>query len=137
MEQGISKPHACAKCGGNHSCICPEGSTSYFKCGQTGNFMRYSLKNKQRNANGGNRAQSSSNAPPAIESPRRATFITNGGENCLYVMSSHKKQKHSLYISLLLFESFTFLFMTSYIQEKFIFCNSIYFYELWCYSWET
>ena len=38
MAQGGSKPPACAKCGRNHSVVCHDGSTGFFKCGQIGHF---------------------------------------------------------------------------------------------------
>ncbi|XP_049358592.1 uncharacterized protein LOC125823235 [Solanum verrucosum] len=59
-----SKTPACAKCGRSHSGMCRDDSTSCFKCGQKGNFMRKCPKRLQSNGNGGNRAQSSSIAPP-------------------------------------------------------------------------
>lgn len=73
MVQGGSKPLACAKCGRNHSSSCRDGSAVYFKCGQNGNFMQDSPKKRYGNGNGGNRAQSSSIAPPDRATPRRAT----------------------------------------------------------------
>ncbi|KAG5571242.1 hypothetical protein H5410_061008 [Solanum commersonii] len=44
-----------------------------FKCGQNGQFMREYPKNKQGNSNGGNRAQSSSVAPPNRAASRETT----------------------------------------------------------------
>ncbi|KAK4716448.1 hypothetical protein R3W88_014786 [Solanum pinnatisectum] len=46
MAQGGSKPPACTKCGRDHSGTCREDSTSCFKCGQNGHFMREYLMNK-------------------------------------------------------------------------------------------
>uniref|UniRef100_M1DZA5 Gag-pol protein n=1 Tax=Solanum tuberosum TaxID=4113 RepID=M1DZA5_SOLTU len=95
VAQGGSKPPACAKCGRNHSGICREGSTECFKCGQTGYFMRECPKNKKGNGNGGNRAQSSSVAPPDRATPRGATSGTGGGTNRLYAINSHQEQEDS------------------------------------------
>ncbi|KAH0691243.1 hypothetical protein KY285_018431 [Solanum tuberosum] len=85
-----SKPHTCAKCGKNHSGICCEGSTGCFKCGQSGHFMRECPKRKQGSGNGGNRAQSSSVAPPDRTAPRWATSGTGGGINLLYAINSRQ-----------------------------------------------
>ncbi|KAK4724056.1 hypothetical protein R3W88_026835 [Solanum pinnatisectum] len=85
------KPPACAKCGRNHSGICREGSTGYFKCGQTRHFMRECPKNKHGNGNRVNRAQSSSVAPPDKAAPRGATSRTGGGTNLLYAINSHQE----------------------------------------------
>ncbi|WMV29272.1 hypothetical protein MTR67_022657 [Solanum verrucosum] len=59
-----TKTFAFAKCGRNHSGMCRDGSTSCFKCGQNGHFMRECPKRRQSNGNEGNRARPSSVAPP-------------------------------------------------------------------------
>uniref|UniRef100_M1DVX7 Gag-pol protein n=1 Tax=Solanum tuberosum TaxID=4113 RepID=M1DVX7_SOLTU len=92
ITQKSSKPPACAKCGRNHSGICREGSTGCFKCGQSGHFMPECPKNRQGNGNGGNRAQSSSVAPPDRVAPRGATSGTSGGTNRLYAFNSRQEQ---------------------------------------------
>ncbi|KAG5609350.1 hypothetical protein H5410_020631 [Solanum commersonii] len=73
VAQGGSMPHTYTKCGRNHSGICREGSTGCFKCGQNGYFMRECPKNRQ--SNGGNRAQSSSVATPDRAIPREARCL--------------------------------------------------------------
>lgn len=93
MVQGGSKPPACTKCGRNHSGTCREGSTGCFKCGQNGHFMRECPKNKKGNGNEGNRAQSSSVAPPNRAASRGATSGTSGGTNRLYAITSRQKQE--------------------------------------------
>ncbi|KAH0776452.1 hypothetical protein KY290_007863 [Solanum tuberosum] len=72
VAQGGSKPPACAKCGRNHS-ECP----------------------KNRQSNGGNRAQSSSVVPPDRTAPRGATSSTGRGVNRLYAITSCHKQGNS------------------------------------------
>uniref|UniRef100_M1DFH1 Gag-pol polyprotein n=1 Tax=Solanum tuberosum TaxID=4113 RepID=M1DFH1_SOLTU len=73
-----------------NKCICCEGSTGCFKCGQSGHFMRECPKRKQGSGNGGNRAQSSSVAPPDRTAPRWATSGTGGGINLLYAINSRQ-----------------------------------------------
>ena len=72
MVQRDSKPHACAKCGRNHSSIFHQGSTSFFKCGYNCHFMRKILNNKQGSGNGCVRGQCSI-SPPDIDGPRGTT----------------------------------------------------------------
>ncbi|KAG5572032.1 hypothetical protein H5410_061798 [Solanum commersonii] len=43
----------------------------------------------------GNKAQSSSVAPPDRATPRGATSVTGGGENCLYAITSRQDQENS------------------------------------------
>ncbi|WMV59048.1 hypothetical protein MTR67_052433 [Solanum verrucosum] len=62
--QGGTKTPACVKCCKSHSGVCRDGSTSCFKGGQNGHFMRKCPMNMKSNGNGGNRAHSSSVAPP-------------------------------------------------------------------------
>ena len=88
VKQGGNKPPACAKCGKNHFGVCPEGSTSCFKCTQMGHFMRESPKNKQGSGNGGNITQYSSVAPTGRVSPRGASSGTGGGTNCLQALNN-------------------------------------------------
>nr|XP_004234892.1 uncharacterized protein LOC101249248 [Solanum lycopersicum] len=94
VAQG-GKPPACAKCGKNHFGVCPEGSTSCFKCTQMGPFMRESPKNKQGSGNGGNITQYSSVAPTGRVSPRGASSGTGRGTNCLYSLNNIHEQKDS------------------------------------------
>uniref|UniRef100_M1D8X5 Retrotransposon gag protein n=1 Tax=Solanum tuberosum TaxID=4113 RepID=M1D8X5_SOLTU len=60
-------------------------------CGQNGHFMRECLKNMQGVGNGGNRAQSSSLAPPNKATLRGATSGTGGGANLLYAITSRQE----------------------------------------------
>ncbi|KAH0728063.1 hypothetical protein KY284_003928 [Solanum tuberosum] len=67
VAQGGSKPHACTKCGRNHSGVCREGSTGCFKCV----------------------------APPDRVAPRGVTSGTGRGANRLYVITSRQEQEDS------------------------------------------
>lgn len=89
MAQRGSKPPACAKCGRNHSGTCREGSTGCVKCCQNGHLMRECPKNKQGN---GNKAQSSSVAPPYKVAPRGATQVL-AEEQTAYMLSPVAKSK--------------------------------------------
>ncbi|KAK4729912.1 hypothetical protein R3W88_022900 [Solanum pinnatisectum] len=95
MAQGGSKPPAYAKCGRSHTGLCRDGSTGCFKCGQNGHFMRVCPKNRQGNDNGGNRAQSSSGAPPDRATSRGATSGAGGGGNRLYAITGRQEQEDS------------------------------------------
>ena len=95
MAQRGNKPPACPKCGRNHSGICLEGSTGCFKCGQNGHFIRDCVENMQGYGNSGNKAQSSSVAPPNRVAPRGATSGTGGGTNRLYAITSRQEQENS------------------------------------------
>ncbi|XP_049405219.1 uncharacterized protein LOC125868664 [Solanum stenotomum] len=81
MAQGGTKNPACAEYGRNNSGICRDGSTGCFKYGQNGHFMRECPKNKQGSGNRGNRAQSSSVAPPDKAAPRGATSDTGNQDS--------------------------------------------------------
>uniref|UniRef100_M1D806 Gag-pol protein n=1 Tax=Solanum tuberosum TaxID=4113 RepID=M1D806_SOLTU len=96
MAQGGNRTPACAKYGRSHSGVCRDGSTGCFKCGQNGHFMRECPKNRQGNGSGGNRAQSSSVAPPDRAASRGATSGTGGGGNCIYVITSRQEQENAL-----------------------------------------
>ncbi|KAG5587115.1 hypothetical protein H5410_047549, partial [Solanum commersonii] len=79
MAQRGSKPHACAKCGRNHH----SGYTFYARVS----------KNKQRNGNGGNRAQSSLVAPPDRVAPRGATYVYAFGKRVRVLREEKKEEK--------------------------------------------
>uniref|UniRef100_M1DQT2 Gag-pol polyprotein n=1 Tax=Solanum tuberosum TaxID=4113 RepID=M1DQT2_SOLTU len=81
---------------GNESGIRKVMPTGHLSNRNRSHFMRECPKNKQGNGNGGNRAQSSSVAPPDRTSPRGATSGTSGGANCLYVITSRQEQEDSL-----------------------------------------
>ncbi|KAH0732763.1 hypothetical protein KY289_003951 [Solanum tuberosum] len=53
-QRGTKTP-GCAKCGRSHSGMCRDDSTSFFKCGQNGHFMRECPKSRQSNGGEGNR----------------------------------------------------------------------------------
>ncbi|XP_049364745.1 uncharacterized protein LOC125829577 [Solanum verrucosum] len=74
---------------------CRDGSTSCFKYGQEGHFMKECPKNRQGNKNHGNRGQSSSVAPPDRAAPREATSGTSRGANRLYAIASCQEQDDS------------------------------------------
>ncbi|WMV13636.1 hypothetical protein MTR67_007021 [Solanum verrucosum] len=71
-QKGAAPSSASAPAPKNKS-TCREGSAGCFKSGQNGYLMRKCSKNRQGNGNGGNRAQSSSVAPPDRAAPRGAT----------------------------------------------------------------
>ncbi|KAK4706527.1 hypothetical protein R3W88_033923 [Solanum pinnatisectum] len=96
MAQGGNWAPACAKCGRTHLSKFCDGSTGCFKYEQEGHFMKECSKNRQGNGNLGNRAQSSSLAPPDRAAPRGATSGTGGGANWLYAIISHQEQENSL-----------------------------------------
>ncbi|XP_049359236.1 uncharacterized protein LOC125823921 [Solanum verrucosum] len=73
VAQGGNGILVCAKCGRTHSGVCRDGCIGFFKCGQNGHLMKECPKSRQGNVNGGNRAQSSSVAPPERATSRGAT----------------------------------------------------------------
>ena len=95
MAQGGSKPPFCSKCGRNYLGIFRESSNVCSKCGFTRHFMQYCPKNNKGNGSGGNRAQSSSVAPPHKFSPREANFVTSEGTNPLYGINNSQEQEDS------------------------------------------
>ncbi|KAG5576677.1 hypothetical protein H5410_056811 [Solanum commersonii] len=58
--------------------------------------------------NGGNRAQSSSIAPPDRVAPRGATSGTSRGANHLYVITSRQEQENSLDVVSGMIKAFSF-----------------------------
>ncbi|XP_069154534.1 uncharacterized protein [Solanum lycopersicum] len=80
------------KCERKISCAYRDGSSGCLKCGQNGHFMRECPMNKHVNTNGGNRAQSSSVAPPYKAAPRGTTYGTGGGTNNLYTLKSPRSR---------------------------------------------
>ncbi|XP_049344680.1 uncharacterized protein LOC125809052 [Solanum verrucosum] len=82
---------ACAKYGRTHLRVCHDGSTGCVKCGQNGHFMKECIENMQGDGNRGNRAQSSSAAPPNRVAPRGATSQIDEGANRLYAITSHQE----------------------------------------------
>ncbi|KAH0657727.1 hypothetical protein KY289_026475 [Solanum tuberosum] len=64
------------------------------ECGRTSHFTKEFPKNRQGSGNGGNRAQSSSVAPPDRVVPRGATLGTSGRANRLNAITSHQEQEN-------------------------------------------
>ena len=60
--------------------------------------MRECPNNKQGGKNPGNRAQSSSVAPPNRDAPRGATSCTDRGTNYLYGITRHQEHENSPYV---------------------------------------
>ncbi|KAH0729889.1 hypothetical protein KY289_001077 [Solanum tuberosum] len=83
VAQGGNWAHVCGKCGRTHPGKCRNGSTSCFKCGQEGHFMKECPKIRQV-------------APPNWATPRGATSGTGGGTNHLYAITSRQEQENSL-----------------------------------------
>ncbi|KAH0695075.1 hypothetical protein KY285_022172 [Solanum tuberosum] len=93
--------------------------------------MKECPKSRQGSGNLGNRAQSSSVAPPDRMTPRGATSSTGGGENRLYAITSRHEQENSQnvvtgMINVLAFNVYALLdpgaslsFVTSYVANKF------------------
>ncbi|XP_049412300.1 uncharacterized protein LOC125875241 [Solanum stenotomum] len=103
-----SKPLACTKCGRKQSGICRKGSIGYFKCGQSGHFMRECPKNRQSSGELGSRVQSSSAAPPDRMVPRGATSSTGGGANRLYAFNIRQGQEDSPHVVIGMIRVFDF-----------------------------
>ncbi|XP_049372732.1 uncharacterized protein LOC125837697 [Solanum verrucosum] len=87
---------------------CRDGSTGCFKCGQASYFMIKCPKNKQVNVNGGNRAQSSSTAPPDRVAPGGATSGTGRGANRLYAITSRQEKENFPDVVTSMIKVFTF-----------------------------
>ncbi|KAH0679464.1 hypothetical protein KY284_020549 [Solanum tuberosum] len=108
VAQGGSLTHACARYGRTHPGKCCDGQTGCFKCGQEGHLMKEFPKNRQGSGNPGNRAQSSSVAPPDRAAPRGATSGTGGGANRLYAITSRHEQENSPDVVTGMIKVFTF-----------------------------
>lgn len=87
--------HACGRYGRNNIGRCPDSLSCFFKCGQEGDYMKDCPKIKQVGWNSGNRDQSSSVAPPNRVVRRVDTYGTDGGENCLYAITTCEEQGNS------------------------------------------
>uniref|UniRef100_M1DL44 Gag-pol polyprotein n=1 Tax=Solanum tuberosum TaxID=4113 RepID=M1DL44_SOLTU len=96
VAQGGNGTYACAKCGRTHLGVCRDGFTGFFKYGQNGHFMKECPNNEKDNGNGGNKAQSSSVAPPDRAAPIGATSGAGGGANHLYAITSRQELDNSL-----------------------------------------
>ncbi|XP_049364236.1 uncharacterized protein LOC125828990 [Solanum verrucosum] len=86
LAQRFTRNPLCCKCSKLHSGEHRVGIDGFFKCGRTSHFSREFLKNKQ--CNGGNKAQSSSAAPEDRNSQRGAAPGIGGGTNLLYAIAS-------------------------------------------------
>uniref|UniRef100_M1DKN3 Gag-pol polyprotein n=1 Tax=Solanum tuberosum TaxID=4113 RepID=M1DKN3_SOLTU len=90
----------------------------YFKCVQTGHFMREFPKNKQGNGNEGNRAQSSSAALTDRVAPRGATSGIGEGVHLLYTITSHQEKEKSPDVVTSMIKVFTLMYMHYLIQVE-------------------
>ncbi|XP_049389050.1 uncharacterized protein LOC125853410 [Solanum stenotomum] len=90
--------------------VCRDGSTSCFKCGHNGHFVREFPKNRKGGGNGGggNRDQYSSVTPVDRVAPRAVTSGTGGGENRLYAITSCQKQDNSSNVVTSMIKGFSF-----------------------------
>ena len=70
--------------------------------------MKKFPNNKKDGGNMGNRAQSSSVAPPHRAAPQGATSGTGRGENHLYAITSHQEQENSPDVVTRMIKVFTF-----------------------------
>ncbi|XP_049388231.1 uncharacterized protein LOC125852550 [Solanum stenotomum] len=91
-QQMTGMTPTCAKCGRNHPRACRDGSKFCFKCGQTCHFMREYPNNMHGNDNGGNKAQSFSEALADRAAPRGAISRIGGRENHMYAITTRQKQ---------------------------------------------
>ncbi|XP_015054831.1 uncharacterized protein LOC107001202 [Solanum pennellii] len=108
VRTGGSKPLTCTKYCRNHSGIFRERSKDFFKCVQIGHFIRECPKSEKSDGNGGNRAMSSSAAPPERAVPRGATSGADAGTNHLYALNNRQEQENSPNVATVMIGVFNF-----------------------------
>uniref|UniRef100_M1DFS0 Retrotransposon gag protein n=1 Tax=Solanum tuberosum TaxID=4113 RepID=M1DFS0_SOLTU len=137
MQKGPAQSSASAHAPRNKSEYYDQNSQNFrskpalFQVWTRGTLLEECPKNKQGNGNPGNRAQSSSVAPPDRAAPKGATSGTGGRANHLYAITSRQEQENSPdvvtgVIKVFAFDVYALLdpgtslsFVTPYVANKF------------------